>query len=238
MGPGGFSSSRWCTCAPPIRFDPRGWAKFNYVKMPEYRWGHPAGAAGRETRVIPFGENYGQAGPGRKVPRASIAPRCRRLIVIQGDTEGPASVEQQRPSRQDRRPSAPTILRNLFPRSMSRRAATSGAMVYLLQKYFRPRRAREEADDLFAPPLPVTADSPRMPRGLQRGNARLAVVLHVHLFLPTRDGKMQLQLAGAIRLRSACSPPPCRFMLTERSPPHVRRREPASAASCSAPARR
>ena len=39
--------------------DPRGWAKFDYVKMPEYRWGILL-APQEENRVIPFGENYGK----------------------------------------------------------------------------------------------------------------------------------------------------------------------------------
>jgi benzoyl-CoA 2,3-dioxygenase component B len=42
-----------------VSVDPQGWAKFDYVKMPEYRWGNLL-APQEENRVIPFGENYGK----------------------------------------------------------------------------------------------------------------------------------------------------------------------------------
>ncbi|MGB8600080.1 MAG: benzoyl-CoA 2,3-epoxidase subunit BoxB, partial [Burkholderiales bacterium] len=43
-----------------ISVDPAGWAHFDYVKMPDYRWGifmNPAEA----NRVIPFGDHKGEA---------------------------------------------------------------------------------------------------------------------------------------------------------------------------------
>ena len=30
-----------------VSVDPKGWAKFDYVKMPDYRWGDSAGTRGR-----------------------------------------------------------------------------------------------------------------------------------------------------------------------------------------------
>ncbi|MEO8280669.1 MAG: benzoyl-CoA 2,3-epoxidase subunit BoxB, partial [Ideonella sp.] len=91
-----------------VSVDPQGWAQFDHVKMPDYRWGiflNPGDA----NREIHFGDHKGEKAwtdvPGEH--RANL----RRIIVTQGDTE-PASVEQQRhlgltcPSQYD--------LRNLF----------------------------------------------------------------------------------------------------------------------------
>src|ERR1700743_1662111 len=57
MGPDGFQQSLvYLRTAYSVYT--RGWAKFDYVKMPDYRWGILL-APQQETRVIPFGENYG-----------------------------------------------------------------------------------------------------------------------------------------------------------------------------------
>src|ERR1700736_4190413 len=91
MGPEGFQQSD-VYLRTAISVDPKGWAKFDYVRMPEYRWGILL-APREENRVIPFGEDDGkpvlQEVPGEH--RAML----RRLILTQGDTD-PASVEQQR----------------------------------------------------------------------------------------------------------------------------------------------
>ena len=42
-----------------VSVDPRGWAKFDYVKMPEYRWGILL-APREEGRKIPFGRHFGE----------------------------------------------------------------------------------------------------------------------------------------------------------------------------------
>ena len=42
-----------------ISVDPKGWAKFDYVKMPDYRWGILL-ASKEEGRTIPFGHHYGE----------------------------------------------------------------------------------------------------------------------------------------------------------------------------------
>ena len=100
----------------------------------------------------------------------------KRLIVIQGDTE-PGSVEQQRflgltaPSLYD--------MRNLFQVNVEE-GRHLWAMVYLLFKYFG-KDGREEADDLLAPLVGLGRSAAHAGR-VQRGNAGLAVVLHVHLF--------------------------------------------------------
>src|SRR5216683_928750 len=61
MGPDGFQQSL-VYLRTAYSVDPRGWAKFDYVKMPEYRWGILL-APQEENRVIPFGENLGKTAP-------------------------------------------------------------------------------------------------------------------------------------------------------------------------------
>eukprot|EP00657_Telonema_sp_P-1_P006819 TRINITY_DN26266_c0_g1_i1.p1 TRINITY_DN26266_c0_g1~~TRINITY_DN26266_c0_g1_i1.p1 ORF type:complete len:150 (-),score=29.74 TRINITY_DN26266_c0_g1_i1:161-610(-) len=88
--------------------DAKGWAHFDYVKMPDYRWGIFLADRNPE-RTISYGDHKGEAA-WQEVP-GEYRGILRRLIVTQGDTE-PASVEQQRllgataPSLYD--------LRNLF----------------------------------------------------------------------------------------------------------------------------
>src|SRR6201990_294100 len=152
MGPEGFQQSL-VYLRTAYSVDPRGWAKFDYVKMPDYRWGILL-APQEENRVIPFGENFGQPA-WQEVPGEHRAT-LRRLIVIQGDTE-PASVEQQRHLGK----TAPSLydLRNLFQVNVEE-GRHLWAMVYLLQKYFG-RDGREEADELLRR-RSGDADSPRM----------------------------------------------------------------------------
>jgi benzoyl-CoA 2,3-dioxygenase component B len=85
-----------------------GWANFDYVRMPEYRWGIFL-AEGEANRKIHFGDPLGE--PAWQVVPGELRNRLRRLIVTQGDTE-PASVEQQRLLGA----TAPSLidLRNLF----------------------------------------------------------------------------------------------------------------------------
>ena len=67
MGPEGFQQSL-VYLRTAYSVDPRGWAKFDYVKMPDYRWGILL-APQEENRVIPFGEHFGEPAwqevPGR-----------------------------------------------------------------------------------------------------------------------------------------------------------------------------
>ena len=128
MGPHGFQNSL-VYLRTAVSVDPKGWAKFDYVKMPDYRWGILL-APQEENRVIPFGQHYGEPA-WQEVPGEHRA-MLRRLIVIQGDTE-PASVEQQRHLGK----TAPSLydLRNLFQVNVEE-GRHLWAMVYLLQKYF------------------------------------------------------------------------------------------------------
>ena len=115
-----------------------GWANFDYVKMPEYRWGiflnEPI-----PDRKIGFGDHKGEP-VWQEVP-GEYRSTLRRLIVTQGDTE-PASVEQQRILGQ----TAPSLydLRNLFQINVEE-GRHLWAMVYLLHAHFG-RDGREEAE--------------------------------------------------------------------------------------------
>ena len=56
-----------------VSVDPKGWAKFDYVKMPDNRWGILL-APQVEDRKIPFGEHKGE--PACKKCRENTAPFC------------------------------------------------------------------------------------------------------------------------------------------------------------------
>ena len=91
MGPEGFQDTP-VYLRTAVSVETKGWAKFDYVKMPDYRWGILL-APQEEDRKIPFGEHKGEKA-WQEVP-GEYRAMLRRLLVIQGDTE-PASVEQQR----------------------------------------------------------------------------------------------------------------------------------------------
>ena len=188
-----------------VSVDPKGWAKFDYVKMPEYRWGVLL-APQVEDRVIPCGEHKGE--PAWQEVPGEYRNLLKRLIVIQGDTE-PASVEQQRllaltaPSLYD--------MRNLFQVNVEE-GRHLWAMVYLLHKYFG-RDGREEADDL----LRRQSGSEEAPRMLGAFNEETPDWLSFFMFtyFTDRDGKMQLESLA----QSGFDPlsRTCRFMLTEEA---------------------
>ena len=140
--------------------------------MQEYRWGIFL-AEPDPDRTISFGEHKGEPA-WQEVPGEHRAD-LRRLIVVQGDTE-PASVEQQRHLGS----TAPSLydLRNLFQVNVEE-GRHLWAMVYLLHAYFG-RDGREEAEQLLKRHS-GDPDTPAHPRRLQRGDDRLAAVLHVHL---------------------------------------------------------
>jgi benzoyl-CoA 2,3-dioxygenase component B len=71
-----------------VSVDPKGWAKFDYVKMPDYRWGVLL-APQVEERKIPCGEHMGE--PAWQEVPGEYRNMLKRMIVIQGDTE-PGSV--------------------------------------------------------------------------------------------------------------------------------------------------
>ena len=188
-----------------ISVDADGWANFDYVKMPDYRWGIFL-ADPVPDRTIGFGDNYGK--PTWPVVPGEHRNTLRRLIVTQGDTE-PASVEQQRMLGH----TAPSIydLRNLFQVNVEE-GRHLWAMVYLLHSQFG-RDGREEAEAL----LERRSGDPDKPRILGAFNAPVDNWLDFFMFtmFTDRDGKYQL-LALA---ESGFDPlsRTTRFMLTEEA---------------------
>jgi benzoyl-CoA 2,3-epoxidase subunit B len=204
MGPEGFLANQ-VYLRTAISADSDGWANFDYVKMPDYRWGIFL-ADPVPNRTIPCGDDFGKP-VWQEIP-GEHRNTLRRLIVTQGDTE-PASVEQQRllgqtcPSMYD--------LRNLFQVNVEE-GRHLWAMVYLLHSHFG-RDGREEAEALLAR-RSGDADNPRI---LGAFNAPIDDWLSFFMFtyFTDRDGKYQL-LALA---ESAFDPlsRTTRFMLTEEA---------------------
>ena len=87
MGPDGFQDAE-VFLRTAVSVDRAGWAKFGFVKMPEYRWGILLAPA-EADRKIGFGAHKGEP-VWQEVP-GEYRAMLRRLMVIQGDTE-PASV--------------------------------------------------------------------------------------------------------------------------------------------------
>ncbi len=204
MGPEGFQADDiYLRTAIDVGRD--GWAHFDHVKMPDYRWGiflSPAEAG----RTVPCGDHCGDPA-WQKIP-GEYRNMLRRMIVTQADTE-PASVEQQRLLGQ----TAPSLydLRNLFQVNVEE-GRHLWAMVYLLHTHFG-RDGREEAEDLLRR-RSGNADSPRI---LGTFNEPVEDWLSFFMFttFTDRDGKFQL-LALA---ESGFDPlsRTTRFMLTEEA---------------------
>ena len=204
MGPEGFQESL-VYLRTAVSVDPKGWAKFDYVKMPDYRWGILLAPAD-DSRLVNFGQHKGDKA-WQEVP-GEYRAMLRRLIVIQGDTE-PASVEQQRHLGK----TAPSLydMRNLFQVNVEE-GRHLWAMVYLLQKYFG-RDGREEADDLLRR-RSGDEDAPRMLGAFNEATPDW-LSFFMFTFFTDRDGKMQLESLA----QSGFDPlsRTCRFMLTEEA---------------------
>ena len=204
MGPEGFQA-RDVYLRTAVSVDAQGWAHFDYLRMPEYRWGIFL-AEPEPDRAIGFGVHRGQP-VWQEVP-GEYRGTLRRLIVTQGDTE-PASVEQQRhlgrtcPSLYD--------LRNLFQVNVEE-GRHLWAMVYLLHAHFG-RDGREEAEAL----LQRHSGDRDKPRILGAFNEQTPDWLSFFMFtfFTDRDGKYQL----ASLAESGFDPlsRTCRFMLTEEA---------------------
>jgi len=203
-GPEGFQD-KLVYLRTAISVEPEGWAKFGYVKMPDYRWGILLAPA-VEGRTVPFGAHRGE--PAWQEVPGEYRAMLRRLIVVQGDTE-PASVEQQRQLGR----TAPSLydLRNLFQVNVEE-ARHLWAMVYLLQKYFG-RDGREEAEELLRRQS-GDRDSPRLLGAFNEATPDW-LSFFMFTFFTDRDGKMQLHALS----QSGFDPlsRTCRFMLTEEA---------------------
>jgi len=188
-----------------VSVDPQGWAHFDYVKMPDYRWGIFL-APPEQDRKIGFGHHKRQP-VWNEVP-GEYRSTLRRIIVTQGDTE-PASVEQQRHLGA----TAPSLydLRNLYQVNVEE-GRHLWAMVYLLHAHFG-RDGREEGEELLA----RRSGDENKPRILGAFNEKTPDWLSFFMFtfLTDRDGKYQL----AALAESAFDPlaRSTRFMLTEEA---------------------
>ncbi len=182
-----------------------GWAHFDHVSMPDYRWGIFL-AEPEADRRIAFGDHKGL--PAWQEVPGEYRSELQRLVVVQGDTE-PASVEQQRhlcltaPSLYD--------LRNLFQVNVEE-GRHLWAMVYLLHRHFG-RQGRDEADEMLERHS-GDADNPRI---LGAFNEPTPDWLSFFLFtyFTDRDGKYQLA-----SLRESAFDPlsrTCDFMLKEEA---------------------
>ncbi|MCK6550224.1 benzoyl-CoA 2,3-epoxidase subunit BoxB [Myxococcota bacterium] len=204
MGPEGYQAKD-VFLRTAVSVDRDGWAHFDYVKMPDYRWGIFLTDA-EPDRKVGFGDHADE--PAWQQVPGEYRNMLRRLIVTQADTE-PASVEQQRFLGQ----SAPSIydMRNLFQVNVEE-GRHLWAMVYLLHSYFG-RDGREEAEEL----LQRRSGNQDKPRILGAFNAPMTDWLQFYMFtnFTDRDGKYQLlSLAESGFDPLARS---CRFMLTEEA---------------------
>src|SRR5829696_5336573 len=182
-----------------------GWANFDFVEMPDYRWGIFLADA-EPDRAIAFGDHLGQ--PAWQEVPGEYRADLRRLVVVQGDTE-PASVEQQRhlcltaPSLYD--------LRNLFQVNVEE-GRHLWAMVYLLHRYFG-RDGRDEADEMLERHS-GNADRPRILGAFNEPTPDW-LSFFMFTFFTDRDGKFQLA-----SLRESGFDPlsrTCEFMLKEEA---------------------
>ena len=205
MGPQGFQDYHQVYVRTAISVDAAGWAHFEYVRLPEYRWGIFL-ADPVVNRTIGFGDFLGKP-VWQEVP-GEFRNQLRRLIVTQGDTE-PASVEQQRwlghrcPSLYD--------LRNLFQVNVEE-GRHLWAMVYLLHSYFG-RDGRDEAEELLA----RQSGNRDKPRILDAFNEPIDTWLDFFMFtmFTDRDGKSQLLSLSESSLDPLART--TRFMLTEEA---------------------
>src|SRR5262245_46036401 len=204
MGPNGFQQDQ-IYIRTAVSVEPSGWAHFDYVRMPEYRWGIFLVPPVSDKR-IGFGDFEGES-VWTEVT-GELRNFLRRIIVTQGETE-PASGEQQHILGH----TAPSLydLRNLFQVNVEE-GRHLWAMVYLLHKYFG-RDGREEAQELLA----RRSGSPDKPRILGAFNQPIENWLDFFMFtmFTDRDGKYQL-----LALSESGFDPLARttkFMLTEEA---------------------
>ena len=204
VGPEGFQAKD-VYLRTAISVDTDGWAHFDHVKMPDYRWGIFL-TPQEEGKKIGFGDHMGEP-VWNEIP-GEYRNMLRRIIVTQADTE-PASVEQQRLLGK----TAPSLydMRNLFQVNVEE-GRHLWAMVYLLQSYFG-KDGREEADALLER---RSGDSDK-PRILGAFNHPITTWLDFFFFtmFTDRDGKYQLYALAESGFDPLART--TRFMLTEEA---------------------
>jgi benzoyl-CoA 2,3-dioxygenase component B len=166
-----------------VSVDNEGWAHYDHVRMPDYRWGIFLTPRTEEESQIRCGDDAGT--PAWQEVPGEHRNALRRIIVTQADTE-PASVEQQRLLGH----TAPSLydMRNLFQVNVEE-GRHLWAMVYLLHKHFG-RDGRDEAEEL----LNRRSGDPDKPRILGAFNQPCDHWLSFFAFtmFTDRDGKYQL----------------------------------------------
>ena len=204
VGPEGFQGDD-VYLRTAVSVEPDGWAQFDHVKMPDYRWGIFLEPRDPE-RKIGFGDHAGE--PAWQEVPGELRNMLRRIIVTQGDTE-PASVEQQRLLGH----TAPSLydMRNLFQVNVEE-GRHLWAMVYLLHSYFG-RDGREEAEGL----LERRSGDPDKPRILGAFNQPIENWLDFYMFtmFTDRDGKYQLYALSESGFDPLART--CKFMITEEA---------------------
>jgi benzoyl-CoA 2,3-dioxygenase component B len=203
MGPEGFQQSL-VYLRTAYSVDPRGWAKFDYVKMPEYRWGI---CWRRRKRTASFpSARISASRPGRKCPAntAPPAPPDRDPGRHRAGLGRAAA-----PSRQDRalalRPAQPV------PGQCRGRPPPLGDGLPAA-RLFRPRRPRGGRG--AAARRSGDADKPRMLGAFNEATPDW-LSFFMFTYFTDRDGKMQLHSLA----QSGFDPlsRTCRFMLTEEA---------------------
>src|SRR5260221_13026754 len=91
MGPQGFQDYHRVYVRTATSVDAEGWAHFDYVKMPDYRWGIFLADPVADRR-IGFGDHIGE--PAWDVLPGEHRTALRRLVGTQADRE-PATVDHQ-----------------------------------------------------------------------------------------------------------------------------------------------
>ncbi|HLD04994.1 MAG TPA: benzoyl-CoA 2,3-epoxidase subunit BoxB [Candidatus Nanoarchaeia archaeon] len=182
------------------------WAKWGYVRMPEYRWGIFLAEPDPERSTIKFGDELGK--PVWNTVPGELRSKLRTLIVNQADTE-PGSVEQQRLLGH----TAPSLydLRSLLQVNVEE-GRHLWAMAYLLHRFFQAD-GREEAEDLLKR-RSGDADNPRI-LGAFNNPINDWLAFYCFTMFTDRDGKYQL----AALAESGFDPlaRTTQFMLTEEA---------------------
>ena len=212
MGPEGFQA-RDVYLRTATSVDAQGWAHFDYVRMPDYRWGIFL-AEPEASRTIGFGAHRGQPA-WQDVPGEyrGHAPAADRHAGGHRARVGRAAA----PARAD----VPVALRPPQPVPGERGGGPAPLGDGLSPA--RPLRPRRPGGGRGAAPAAI--GGPRQaadPRRLQRADARLALLLHVHvLHRPGRQ--VPAGEPGRERVRPAVAHLP--LHADRGSAPHVRRRD-------------
>ena len=212
-GPEGFQANL-VYLRTAVSVEPEGWAKFGYVKMPEYRWGILLAPAieGRTHRLRRAPGRAGLAGSAGRIPR-DAAPADRRAGRHRAGFGRAAA-----PSR----PHRPVALRSAQPVPGQCRGGPPfvGDGLPACRNISGATGARRPR--ICCAGSSGDRDSPRLLGRLQRGDAGLARLFHVHLLhRPRRQDAVAC--AGAIGVRPAVAHLP--LHAHRRGTSHVRRPE-------------